>query len=122
MILLQFRERYKGYRIPLSSLRVGRAKNKLGYNVDGKDGELPNILNLTSSGEVEEGVTLEHAPGRRGRGRPKKMDSDDAPEEEGVVRDEFDGRFVELVDVLPEVPKKGEFDVNTIKRSLYFFS
>lgn len=31
-------------------------------------------------------------------------------------------RFVNLVDVLPPLPTKGQFDVSTIKKSLYFFS
>jgi DNA-directed RNA polymerase len=32
------------------------------------------------------------------------------------------GKFVDLVDLLLPVPSKGEFDVNKIKSSLYFFS
>jgi len=35
----------------------------------------------------------------------------------------FDERsFVNVVDLLPPVPEKGEFDVNKIMTSLYFFS
>jgi DNA-directed RNA polymerase len=36
--------------------------------------------------------------------------------------DSLEGKFVDLVDLLPPVPAKGEFDVNKIKSSLYFFS
>jgi DNA-directed RNA polymerase len=32
------------------------------------------------------------------------------------------GRFVKLTDMLPPLPKKGDFNVETIKRSQYFFS
>jgi DNA-directed RNA polymerase len=32
------------------------------------------------------------------------------------------GKFVELCDVFPPLPKKGSFDVETIKASQYFFS
>ena len=32
------------------------------------------------------------------------------------------GKFVNLVDILPPLPAKGQFDVKTIKQSLYFFS
>jgi DNA-directed RNA polymerase, mitochondrial len=32
------------------------------------------------------------------------------------------GKFVELTDLLPPLPKKGSFDVETIKQSQYFFS
>ena len=31
-------------------------------------------------------------------------------------------RFVELTKLFPPVPKKGNFEVNTVKKSLYFFS
>jgi DNA-directed RNA polymerase len=31
-------------------------------------------------------------------------------------------KFVELTKLLPTVPKKGNFEVNTVKKSLYFFS
>lgn len=31
-------------------------------------------------------------------------------------------RFLDLVDLLPPLPEKGNFDVTTIKKSLYFFS
>lgn len=31
-------------------------------------------------------------------------------------------KFVNLIDVLPLLPKKGSFDVKTIKKSQYFFS
>ena len=34
----------------------------------------------------------------------------------------LEGKFVDLVDLLLPVPSKGEFDVNKIKSSLYFFS
>ena len=34
----------------------------------------------------------------------------------------LEGKFVNLVDLLLPVPIKGEFDVNKIKSSLYFFS
>lgn len=31
-------------------------------------------------------------------------------------------KFVNLVDILPPLPKKGDFDVQTIRNSPYFFS
>lgn len=34
----------------------------------------------------------------------------------------LDAHFIELTSVLPPVPKRGDFDVNRIKQSLYFFS
>jgi DNA-directed RNA polymerase, mitochondrial len=39
-----------------------------------------------------------------------------------AMADLLEGTFVDVVDLLPPVPTKGEFDVNKIKSSLYFFS
>lgn len=42
-----------------------------------------------------------------------------------VVEDDSDGisaRFVNLVDLIPPLPKKGDFEVSVIKDSQYFFS
>jgi len=39
-----------------------------------------------------------------------------------VGHSSLEGKFVNLVDLLLPVPSKGEFDVNKIKSSLYFFS
>jgi DNA-directed RNA polymerase len=45
------------------------------------------------------------------------------PEAEAESEDSsLEGKFVDLVDLLLPVPIKGEFDVNKIKSSLYFFS
>ena len=49
-------------------------------------------------------------PGRGGRNSSKGAE------------DSLEGKFVDLVDLLPPVPVKGEFDVTKIKSSLYFFS
>ena len=41
---------------------------------------------------------------------------------EAETETDLEGKFVNLVDLLLPVPSKGEFDVNKIKSSLYFFS
>ena len=53
-------------------------------------------------------------PGRKGR-KQRRTSSQDK-------EDSLQGKFVNLVDLLRPVPAKGEFDVNKIKSSLYFFS
>jgi DNA-directed RNA polymerase len=45
-----------------------------------------------------------------------------APEDKSTSEDSLEGKFVDIVDLMPPVPSKGEFDVNKIKSSLYFFS
>lgn len=67
--------------------------------------------------------------------RPAKADTSEDPDEELTAEereddvDELDaantrllGKFVDLVDLMPPLPKKGNFDVETIKGSQYFFS
>lgn len=56
------------------------------------------------------------------RGQAKRVKGVVAPEDKSAPEDSLEGKFVDLVDLLPVVPSKGEFDVNKIKSSLYFFS
>jgi DNA-directed RNA polymerase len=59
---------------------------------------------------------------------PKKINSVEEVEDSDtvdsleVVFKLFNERYIDLVKVLPPLPKKGEFDVSSIKRSRYFFS
>lgn len=45
-----------------------------------------------------------------------------AQQAKSALEKSLEGKFVDLADLLPPVPTKGEFDVNKIKSSLYFFS
>ena len=71
--------------------------------------------------------------------KPEKPNEDpeeeENPEEKEDVKDQnvdeelleklfaiFDQRYIDLTSVLPPLPKKGDFDVTSIKRSQYFFS
>ena len=67
---------------------------------------------------------LEFLEPLRERGRPAKAAALREQQEKSAELDEdsFEGKFVDLVELLPPVPEKGEFDVNKIKSSLYFFS
>jgi DNA-directed RNA polymerase len=58
-------------------------------------------------------------PGRRQATRTKGAVAHQA---KSVLDTSLEGKFVDLADLLPPVPAKGEFDVNKIKSSLYFFS
>ncbi|KAJ3527282.1 hypothetical protein NM688_g8149 [Phlebia brevispora] len=153
----EFRERYKGYKIPMAALRVKQLWAKLGLSAEGiKLDKLsrvfPRLLSLanmegTPSQRFEAATAILHeedalvdpdAPVTRRRGRPRKRmipkseqpaeereeqeEQEEKEEEEDSEGTEYDGKFVDLVDILPAVPKKGMFDVNTIKQSVYFFS
>ena len=58
-------------------------------------------------------------PSRGGQGRAHGAA---ALQGKSGFEDSLEGKFVDLVGLLPPVPTKGEFDVNKIKSSLYFFS
>ena len=65
------------------------------------------------------------AANRRRRSRSKAAaatTAGDAEGETGTEDSSLEGKFVDVVDLLLPVPSKGEFDVNKIKSSLYFFS
>lgn len=57
-----------------------------------------------------------------GRGQATRAKGAGAQQAKSVLETSLEGKFVDLVDLLPPVPTKGEFDVNKIKSSLYFFS
>lgn len=74
-----------------------------------------------STVETEDGDKAEVAAPKRKRRRTKKeMEATlvSFGAEEGLEQP----KFVELTKLLPPVPKKGSFEVNTVKKSLYFFS
>jgi len=56
------------------------------------------------------------------RGGPRRANGAAALQGKSGSEDSLEGKFVDLAGLLPPVPTKGEFDVNKIKSSLYFFS
>ena len=56
------------------------------------------------------------------RGQATRARGAVAQKSKSALETSLEGKFVDLVDLLPSVPAKGEFDVNKIKSSLYFFS
>jgi DNA-directed RNA polymerase len=57
-----------------------------------------------------------------GPGQPTRAKGAVAQQTKSVLKTSLEGKFVDLIDLLPPVPTKGEFDVKKIKSSLYFFS
>ena len=150
--LLKFRERYKGYRVPVASLKTSQILVQLGI-VDTaagmssrrskkaaeavlepptdeaiqppteEDEELPEVVvdrpPTVSVLSKEQAVKLLKPATRGGAKRGKGATTQGQP---AASEAELAGMFVDLVELLPPVPVKGEFDVNKIKSSLYFFS
>jgi len=150
-------ERYKDYRVPISSVKAGSLLKRLAkreqttsddilHSATKPDPQDPNVVgSVTSPEELLEALDraigpedLEHhereslltlgdtgtdgdatvtTPTRRRR-RSKwecQAAADGSATPERL-------RFVELTKLLPPMPKKGNFEVNAVKKSLYFFS
>lgn len=108
------------------------------------DAELNNLLTISETGESsidEKEVTvgsimdaLDAGSQPKRKKKSAKATSDDAEAESAAEEcdDEVNepdaanarllGKFVDLIDLMPPLPKKGDFDVETIKGSQYFFS
>ncbi|TDL27019.1 DNA/RNA polymerase [Rickenella mellea] len=117
----EFVERYADYRIPLAVLRQQTMLKRM-KRVGVKVPALSNaeVLPEDKMAEDEEEAVDDEASvvsaKPNGKRRSRKAKLSDAKDE--VVLHQF----VNLVDVLPPIPKKGDFDVQSIKKSLYFFS
>jgi DNA-directed RNA polymerase len=157
-------ERYKGYKIPISAVKVGSLLDKLDamkqtalagviesaastsekstdaavyseeYDPTDLLAALDKAIGLTQSEEaIEEAEAFEDdeadaapaKPERKGR-KPKTLLglTEGAQDGGGRTSEEakFQNSFIDLTKLLPPLPKKGNFEVNTIKKSLYFFS
>mgnify|MGYP002713930343 FL=1 len=104
----EFLQRYKGYKIPAASLTRASMLRSDREALDAAEAAEAEAAEAEAEveGDDEDDAALAPPPRRR---RQRRSDPD-AP------------LFYELADVLPPIPKKGDFDVNEIKRSLYFFS
>ncbi|EKM52814.1 uncharacterized protein PHACADRAFT_261459 [Phanerochaete carnosa HHB-10118-sp] len=131
----EFRERYKGYKVPVSALRTGTFMKQL------------NDVSVESLGEARsEEIIAQHEQQERDEREEAEavdLESGEKPKPmkrtkrgktklvlpkhiqdivEGTSEEAADYKFVDLVDLFPPLPQKGSFDVTTIKKSLYFFS
>lgn len=117
----QFTERYKGYKIPVNSLRTPGFVKKLAvlFGDESAASESASLLEDGAEEDEEEAlpVAATKSRGRKGVPLPKVLQ-----DVLGVTEDEMPNRFVDVTDLLPPLPQKGTFDVSTIKGSLYFFS
>ena len=80
------------------------------------DAEVDNVpMELSKASQDDD---TQKVPTRRGKARQARTDA----ERELLEKAAEYGNYVKLSDILPPVPSKGDFDVKTIKKSLYFFS
>ena len=138
---LKFKDRYKGFKVPITNLKTGT----LLKNLRKAGGSLKeSLIELEAKWSAEEKENVEEAEDstsietktkaskaaegpcdvvyqKKKLGRPSKADRK-LQDSYMVDPKEIDAKFIDLVDLLPPLPKKGGFDVGKIKKSQYFFS
>ncbi|EIW76844.1 DNA/RNA polymerase [Coniophora puteana RWD-64-598 SS2] len=138
----EFEERYATHKIPVASLSsksLIKSLQQSGVTIDPASEMARAVENtglaslFASEGDntvetVSEDGTAIKTTRRRRKPRAAKADADSAEAEAGAEGDavavspEMSTKFVDMTAMLPPLPKKGDFDVETIKGSLYFFS
>ncbi|KAF9239424.1 hypothetical protein BU15DRAFT_61937 [Melanogaster broomeanus] len=144
----EFRERYANHWVPLAAVRTPSMIRRLkaagcrivaskeeAAQLQAKGAGVGSLLDITESesssistapaAEVAE-VEADTKPPARKVGRPREgtqtpREDEDEDEEVGLHNPLAD-KFVKLSSLIPPVPKKGDFKVETIKQSQYFFS
>jgi DNA-directed RNA polymerase len=134
----QFQERYQDFKVSLASLKNSTLLTKLlaaGVKLDEETMQLLNetgeevkesdegdvIEQENEQGEQEVASTTAKKKKKSPRTKTKRKaanSEDDVSEAEAKIA----AKFIDVVKLLPPVPKKGGFNVRTIKQSQYFFS
>ncbi len=116
----EFVERYKNHRIPYTSATL--ILRQFGKDNKGSHDDLGGAAASEEEIEGAEPAAGDVAPAGAPK-RPRALNLCRPDTGERVVPEVIGGKkFVRLDDVLPLTPKKGEFDVNLIRLSPYFFS
>ncbi|EKM83036.1 hypothetical protein AGABI1DRAFT_69188 [Agaricus bisporus var. burnettii JB137-S8] len=130
----EFLQRYHDYKIPLINLSGTNFATKL-YNAGSRiyatpeqASSLASLKDLVVIGQESESTIDESRAPKDEKTVKQLLDELEAEAEkerkvqqkEAVVK--LMGKFVNMIDLLPPLPQKGEFDVERIKKSQYFFS
>lgn len=124
----EFKERYKGYKVSLASIttllprlpKVGRIhKVEEGKVQELAATEVEDILEKARSTAAEAEASLDVEAQAE---LEEDCEEDETPKKRGRKGIPMEDRFVDITELLPPVPKKGVFDVDRVKNSLYFFS
>ena len=139
LISLQFRERYKNHKVPLDN--IGSKKSSFVKTLHAAGSRILEIhqqseeLALTKNVRFEQDIPQPPLSSADVISRENAMDPDLdllASLNEETLNDDDDeadadtrllaGKFVDFTDLLPPLPAKGNFKVEAIKASQYFFS
>jgi DNA-directed RNA polymerase len=124
--LFQFVERYKDHVIPVKVARDIYLSNKRKADRQASKPELGISVDADAEEENLDEAVVEAEDTSEGRA-VKRRNSRATPfvNADGEDRDKIDigtRQFVRFNDALPSTPLKGDFDVNNIRESPYFFS
>ncbi|KAF8317988.1 DNA/RNA polymerase [Clavulina sp. PMI_390] len=111
-LLDEFRTRYAGYQVPVMSLNQ-REIDHINATTDAED-------STTLAAEVAsnpEAANLDVTVTRQTKRSPSSPTGEKTTTKAALAK-----QYVLLTDILPPLPAKGDFTVETIKKSLYFFS
>lgn len=96
---------------------VGVPKSKSNTDLPTAADLAKDILASLKEGEDASATTSASASGT--------VEGEEAPEDKPALEESFEylmNKFVDVTELLPPLPEKGSFDVNDIRKSLYFFS
>ena len=142
----EFVERYKGYRIPLSSLgakadkenpklvsmlqpskskktkksKLSKIEDEENEENEENEEDNSNEISLEDLNKLKE-INKNHLSSSSDNKDGKKSDEIDLLND-SKVSDLINSKYVKLEDALPDLPQKGPFDVRGVVNSPYFFS
>jgi len=135
-LLTEFRARYQGYKVPIEVFKnrttlAAISKTPLYSKVKELIGEQLEEANKegVEDNEASEADDSEKIAPTKGKRGPKKAkvsffnaEKRRTAKEIREVEQLMNEGYVNLVDILPPLPQKGDFDIEVIKDSQYFFS
>ncbi|KIK64988.1 hypothetical protein GYMLUDRAFT_160261 [Collybiopsis luxurians FD-317 M1] len=144
----EFKARYRNYKVPLSSIQshiLTKALQQAGARITVTAEQAKSLHSIANIALIKD-LKKEHKTAQSEAAAASSHSQEEAEEEEEEEYEDEDwesprakaarlrkanedlqsiellGKFVNLVDLLPPVPKKGDFKVEAIKASQYFFS
>ncbi|KAF8519384.1 DNA/RNA polymerase [Hysterangium stoloniferum] len=117
----EFRERYADHKFPLKALFSGKLLKTL--RNAGCDIVLPKHIEQEARSQIAADKKQQNDDVDDSElNENEEEDADDDPPPYSLGKSQTNVRFVNVVDLFPPLPRKGDFEVRTVKDSLYFFS
>ncbi|KAH9925646.1 DNA/RNA polymerase [Epithele typhae] len=130
----EWKSRYATHKVPISSLPVSYIKSmspelRQRYGLEAVDLERRTAVEeaaaANDAGDEDAGAedaNIDAEVEKPKKRKPRRKNSPNLSDLAGVESDKFNNAFIDLNDLIPPLPEKGQFDVGSIKESQYFFS